>query len=70
MMRIDVQRLSIDVKTKEMLAFVVNSVWLCLYFVLGAIQLLRYYVNEYSPLVLFSWWRNKISWNLVRLQLC
>lgn len=24
-------------------------------------QLLRNYINEYSPLVLFSWWRNKIS---------
>lgn len=30
-------------------------------------QLLRYYINAYSPLVLFSWWRNKISWNSMQL---
>lgn len=29
-------------------------------------QLLLNYINEYSPLVLFSWWRNKISWNHLR----
>lgn len=25
-------------------------------------QLLRFYINEYSPLLLFSWWRDKVSW--------
>lgn len=30
-------------------------------------QLLRHYINKYSPLVLFSWWRNKISWNSMQL---
>lgn len=30
-------------------------------------QLLRYYINAYSPLVLFSWWRNKISWDSMHL---
>lgn len=68
--RIDFHRLFIDGKTKEMLTVAINSAWLCLYFVLRAVQLMRYYVIQCSPLVLFSWWRNKISWNSAYLQLC
>lgn len=31
---------------------------------------LVYYIEECSPLVLFSWWRNKISWNALQNRVC
>lgn len=31
---------------------------------------LVYYIEECSPLVLFSWWRNKISWNAIQSKVC
>lgn len=31
---------------------------------------LVYYIEECSPLVLFSWWRNKISWNALPFSVC
>lgn len=59
--RADFQRLLIDTKSKEMLTVAISSVLLFINFVIRTVQLLRYYLNEYSPLILFSWWRNKIS---------
>lgn len=68
--RADFQRLLIDTKSKEMLTVAISSVLLFINFVIRTVQLLRYYLNEYSPLILFSWWRNKISWELANHSIC
>lgn len=57
-MRADSHRSLIDATANEILAIAIDSVWLCVYFI---VQLMRHCVNEHSPLLLFSWWRNKIS---------
>lgn len=37
-----------------------------IFFIIFYLQMIShifvYCIEEYSPLVLFSWWRNKISW--------
>lgn len=68
--RSDSRRLLIDTKTKDILPVAIDSICLCLYILLRAVQLMRHCVDEHSPLVLFSWWRNKISWDLVHHMLC
>lgn len=63
----------IDFCAKQQTLFQTNSIILSqnnfIHFIilLNLLQLipfvLVYYIEECSPLVLFSWWRNKISWN-------
>lgn len=55
------QKLLVENTTHEYVNVVANIFVNLLY----CAQLLRYYINEYSPLLLFSWWRNKISWNQI-----
>lgn len=55
------QQLLVESTTHEYANVVANIFVNLLY----CAQLLRYYINEYSPLLLFSWWRNKISWNQI-----
>lgn len=51
------QQLIIENTAHEYVKFIASMFFNLIY----CAQLLRYYINEYSPLVLFSWWRNKIS---------
>lgn len=53
----DLQQLLIENNACEYVDAVANIFVNLIYYA----QLLRYYINAYSPLVLFSWWRNKIS---------
>lgn len=61
MMRTDLQQLLFDTTTKDNINVAINFFLLFIYCVIKKAQFLRHYINEYSPLVLFSWWRNKIS---------
>lgn len=47
--------------TKEYFNDAIKILFVVIYCVHKKAQYLRSYINEYSPLVLFSWWRNKIS---------
>lgn len=53
----ELQQLLIENTAHEYVKIVANIFINLIY----CVQLLRNYINEYSPLVLFSWWRNKIS---------
>lgn len=52
----ELQKLLIENTTREYVNIITKTFYCA--------QLLLNYINEYSPLVLFSWWRNKISWNV------
>lgn len=51
-----------------------NALLIHLIFIILCLQMipyiLIYYIEECSPLVLFSWWRNKISWKLPFIVVC
>lgn len=64
------QQQLMDNSTKEYLNVCIKIIFVVIYCVHDKAQYLRSYINEYSPLVLFSRWRNKISWNSFQSMLC
>lgn len=59
-----------DNSNKEYVNVAIKVIFIVIYCVHEKAQYLRSYINEYSPLVLFSRWRNKISWNSFESMLC
>lgn len=57
----------LETTTKEYIYVAINILCVVIYCLH---EKARSYINEYSPLVLFSWWRNKISWNLIQFTIC